>query len=156
MVLCTASLKAVDTLVGVGTHSCQTKDAQRPAGPSNLPQHSHRRALLLGSVTAATAALTGALPLRVHAALPAQVGNYLPPAGVSRPFMGNPQWIHTPTCLHETGVEDFVLFSPDPRKTPALRAGTVDPNDPYQFAMPPTWREGKVANIQSGSYCQVC
>lgn len=48
-----------------------------------------------------------------------------------------------------------MLFVPDARKTPALRAGTVDPNDPYQFAMPPTWREGKVANIQSGSYCQV-
>ncbi len=58
------------------------------------------------------------------------------------------------TRIH-TGVEDFVLFVPDARKTPALRAGTVDPNDPYQFAMPPTWREGKVANIQSGSYCQV-
>ena len=48
-----------------------------------------------------------------------------------------------------------MLFVPDARKTPAIRAGIVDPNDPYQFAMPPTWREGKVANIQSGSYCQV-
>lgn len=61
-----------------------------------------------------------------------QVGTYLPPAG----------------------VEDFVEFVPDAQKTPAIRAGTVDPNDPYRFALPPTWREGKVANIQSGNYCQ--
>lgn len=62
----------------------------------------------------------------------APVGEYLPPAG----------------------VKDFVLFVPDSKKTPAIRAGTVDPNNPYRFALPPTWREGKVANILSGNYCQ--
>lgn len=36
----------------------------------------------------------------------------------------------------------------------ALRAGTVSSSAPYKFAMPPTWREGRVANILSGNYCQ--
>lgn len=37
----------------------------------------------------------------------------------------------------------------------ALRAGTVDPSSPYRFIMPNDMREAKVANIQSGNYCQV-
>jgi hypothetical protein len=47
------------------------------------------------------------------------------------------------------------MFVPDPKKTPALRAGTVNPASPYRFALPPKFREGKVANILSGNYCQV-
>lgn len=63
----------------------------------------------------------------------ADVGTYLPPAG----------------------VEDFVEFIVSKDKTPAIRAGTIDAiNDPYRFALPPTWHEGKVANIQSGNFCQ--
>ena len=58
------------------------------------------------------------------------------------------------TYLPAAGVEDFVLFVPDAAKTPAIRAGTVDKNNPYRFALPPTWREQAVANIQSGNYCQ--
>lgn len=39
----------------------------------------------------------------------------------------------------------------------AIRAGTIDVSkDPYHFALPPTWKQGKVANIQSGNFCQVC
>lgn len=72
------------------------------------------------------------LPNNAWAAQPATVGEYLPSAG----------------------VDDFVLFVPDAQKTPAIRAGTVDPLNPYRFALPPTWREGKVANILSGNYCQ--
>lgn len=123
-----------------------------PTPPSAPPTHAiaplHRRGLMLGS---AAAALVATLPTPAHAALPAQVGSYLPTAGMPRPTMDG----MLPTRSTKTGVEDFVLFVPDARKTPALRAGTVDPTDPYRFAMPPTWREGKVANIQSGSYCQV-
>jgi hypothetical protein len=52
------------------------------------------------------------------------------------------------------GVDDFVRFVPDRSKTPGLRAGTVDREHPYSFALPPTWSERKVANIQSGNYCQ--
>ncbi|GBF96037.1 hypothetical protein Rsub_08852 [Raphidocelis subcapitata] len=78
-----------------------------------------------GAAAAAAAAAAGKLE-------GTQVGSYLPPAG----------------------VEDFVLFVPDSKKTPAIRAGTVTPGAPYRFAMPPTWREAKVANILSGNYCQ--
>jgi hypothetical protein len=38
----------------------------------------------------------------------------------------------------------------------AIRAGVIDATKaPYRFALPPTWHEGKVANIQSGNFCQV-
>lgn len=93
-----------------------------------------------------------------------------------------------------------MTFVPDPAKTPALRAGTVDRQHPYRcidwlviniqvcgfhasklanveerfnalvlaicfeytkrslmlcrFDMPPTWHEARVANTQSGNYCQ--
>eukprot|EP01023_Acetabularia_acetabulum_P018109 TRINITY_DN1915_c0_g1_i1.p1 TRINITY_DN1915_c0_g1~~TRINITY_DN1915_c0_g1_i1.p1 ORF type:complete len:286 (-),score=42.17 TRINITY_DN1915_c0_g1_i1:252-1109(-) len=61
-----------------------------------------------------------------------QVGNYLP----------------------DGSLEGFSLFVPDAKKTPALRAGTVDSTSPYKFELPSSWEEGKVANIQSGNYCQ--
>lgn len=44
------------------------------------------------------------------------------------------------TYLPSAGIDDLVLFQPDARKTPALRAGTVDPNSPYKFALPPSFR----------------
>ncbi|KAA8517358.1 hypothetical protein F0562_017636 [Nyssa sinensis] len=45
----------------------------------------------------------------------------------------------------------FVLFKASPKDTPALRAGNVQP---YQFILPPTWKQTRVANILSGNYCQ--
>ncbi|XAR69529.1 Photosystem II [Bertholletia excelsa] len=45
----------------------------------------------------------------------------------------------------------FVLFKASPKDTPALRAGNVQP---YQFILPPTWKQMRVANILSGNYCQ--
>ncbi|GKV48053.1 hypothetical protein SLEP1_g54888 [Rubroshorea leprosula] len=45
----------------------------------------------------------------------------------------------------------FVLFQATPKDTPALRAGNVQP---YQFILPPTWKQTRVANILSGNYCQ--
>lgn len=65
-----------------------------------------------------------------------------------------PQAPEVGTYLPSAGVDDLVLFVPDAKKTPALRAGTVDPSSPYKFALPPKFREGKVANILSGNYCQ--
>eukprot|EP00877_Chromochloris_zofingiensis_P014811 jgi/Chrzof1/9584/Cz04g08120.t1_PPD6[v5.2] len=85
---------------------------------------------VLGMVSGAAATLC--LTNQAVAAQTPEVGNYLPAAG----------------------VDDFVLFVPDRKKTPAIRAGTVDPNNPYRFALPPSWKEAKVANIQSGNYCQ--
>ncbi|WCJ28729.1 Mog1/PsbP/DUF1795-like photosystem II reaction center PsbP family protein [Euphorbia peplus] len=45
----------------------------------------------------------------------------------------------------------FVLFKATPKDTPALRAGNVQP---YQFVLPPSWKQTRVANILSGNYCQ--
>ncbi|KAK9951005.1 hypothetical protein M0R45_006467 [Rubus argutus] len=45
----------------------------------------------------------------------------------------------------------FVLFKASAKDTPALRAGNVEP---YQFILPPTWKQTRVANILSGNYCQ--
>ncbi|XXG50597.1 hypothetical protein AAC387_Pa02g4576 [Persea americana] len=59
-----------------------------------------------------------------------EVGSYLPP------LQADPS---------------FVLFKATPKDTPALRAGNVQP---YQFILPPTWKQTRVANILSGNYCQ--
>jgi len=56
--------------------------------------------------------------------------------------------------LPSASDDGFALFIPDAKKTPALRAGTVDPSSPYRFEIPGSFREGKVANILSGNYCQ--
>uniref|UniRef100_A0A0F7GYC6 Photosystem II reaction center PsbP family protein n=1 Tax=Melianthus villosus TaxID=377280 RepID=A0A0F7GYC6_9ROSI len=45
----------------------------------------------------------------------------------------------------------FVFFKASTKDTPALRAGNVMP---YQFIIPPTWKQTRVANILSGNYCQ--
>ncbi|XP_030463586.1 psbP domain-containing protein 6, chloroplastic [Syzygium oleosum] len=59
-----------------------------------------------------------------------EVGSYLPPS---------------------PSDPSFVLFKASPRDTPALRAGNVEP---YQFILPPSWKQMRVANILSGNYCQ--
>ncbi|KAI9392034.1 hypothetical protein POPTR_006G034300v4 [Populus trichocarpa] len=59
-----------------------------------------------------------------------EVGSYLPPS---------------PTD------PSFVLFKASSKDTPALRAGNVQP---YQFILPPSWKQTRVANILSGNYCQ--
>lgn len=79
--------------------------------------------------------LVGALVLPLHSPPPSQakeveVGAYL------RPSPTDPS---------------FVLFKASSKDTPALRAGNVAP---YQFILPPTWKQLRVANILSGNYCQ--
>jgi len=87
---------------------------------------------MLGLLGGASLALTlsGAQP--AAAGQTPEVGSYLPAAQ----------------------TDGFVVFIPDKKKTPAIRAGTVNPEDPYKFEMPSDMREAKVANIQSGNYCQ--
>ncbi|OEL12964.1 PsbP domain-containing protein 6, chloroplastic [Dichanthelium oligosanthes] len=87
---------------------------------------SHRRELVLG---AALSALLSRAPLPAQAR-EVEVGTYLPPAP------SNP---------------GFVFFRATPKDTPALRAGNVQP---YEFILPPTWKQTRVANILSGNYCQ--
>ncbi|EFJ20658.1 hypothetical protein SELMODRAFT_176658 [Selaginella moellendorffii] len=45
----------------------------------------------------------------------------------------------------------FVQFKASGRDTPALRAGNVQP---YEFILPSTWKQQRIANILSGNYCQ--
>jgi hypothetical protein len=113
---------------------------------------SHRRELVLG---AALGALLSRAPLPAQAR-EVEVGTYLPPAP------SNP---------------GFVFFRATPKDTPALRAGDVRflpcilrpriavrrlissvpfPGnvEPYEFVLPPTWKQTRVANILSGNYCQ--
>lgn len=54
----------------------------------------------------------------------------------------------------EAAPDGYFVFKPDRSKTPALRAGTVDRENPYSFVVPDNWKEKKVPNIQSGNYCQ--
>ena len=56
--------------------------------------------------------------------------------------------------LPPSDKEGFYIFKPDRSRTPALRAGTVDRENPYKFLVPANWSEKKVPNIQSGNYCQ--
>uniref|UniRef100_A0A0F7CYL9 Photosystem II reaction center PsbP family protein n=1 Tax=Cypripedium formosanum TaxID=53042 RepID=A0A0F7CYL9_9ASPA len=59
-----------------------------------------------------------------------EVGSYLPP------FPSDPS---------------FVLFRASSTDTPALRAGNVQP---YEFILPPSWKQTRISNILSGNYCQ--
>ncbi|RRT84481.1 hypothetical protein B296_00002767 [Ensete ventricosum] len=109
-----------------------------------------RRDLVAG--ISLTAALTKE-PLSV-AAREVEVGSYLPPA---------------PTD------PAFVVFKATSKDTPALRAGNffsaflffrcnayynlkelhlAGNVQPYEFILPPTWKQTRVANILSGNYCQ--
>uniref|UniRef100_A0A0F7GYV5 Photosystem II reaction center PsbP family protein n=1 Tax=Apostasia odorata TaxID=280455 RepID=A0A0F7GYV5_9ASPA len=59
-----------------------------------------------------------------------EVGSYLPPSPLD---------------------PSFVVFRARSTDTPALRAGNVQP---YEFILPPSWKQTRVANILSGNYCQ--
>jgi hypothetical protein len=106
----------------VSCHATQQQSlGQHKLSSEQLASRDRRDILLqLGSFTAA--AFMGGLSS--PAVLPAAAGE-LPEVG---------------TYLPPSGIDDLVLFQPDPRKTPALRAGTVDPSSPYKFAIPPKFR----------------
>ena len=48
-------------------------------------------------------------------------------------------------------VPGFYDFTPDAKRTPALRADALGI---YHIALPPTWKEAPVSNARSGNYCQ--
>ncbi|KAL5059133.1 hypothetical protein RYX36_030737 [Vicia faba] len=99
-----------------------------PSVPENHFQHTPRRDFLKGVALS--------LPLIVLAEPPhsqardVAVGSFLPPSSLD---------------------PSFVLFKASSKDTPALRAGNVQP---YQFILPPTWKQLRIANILSGNYCQ--
>ncbi|KAK9156597.1 hypothetical protein Scep_003171 [Stephania cephalantha] len=89
---------------------------------------SGRREVLLGAGIALVSALFSGRS--VAEAREVEVGAYLPPS---------------------PSDPSFVVFKASPKDTPALRAGNVQP---YEFVLPPTWKQTRVANILSGNYCQ--
>ncbi|XP_015897963.3 psbP domain-containing protein 6, chloroplastic isoform X2 [Ziziphus jujuba] len=101
------------------------------SSPSSKSVGIIRRELMLNGVGALLPALV-IQPTHLHsaAAKEVEVGSYLPPS---------------------PSDPSFVLFKATPTDTPALRAGNVQP---YQFILPPTWKQTRVANILSGNYCQ--
>ncbi|KAM3333163.1 hypothetical protein ACQJBY_028340 [Aegilops geniculata] len=94
--------------------------------PAPIAVSGHRRELVVGT---ALGALFSATPLPAGAR-EVEAGKYLPPAPSS---------------------PGFVFFKATTKDTPALRAGNVEP---YEFILPPTWKQLRVANILSGNYCQ--
>ena len=128
--------RARPRVVAVRATAAREESAAPPPTSSLL---SRRSALLsaAATVTSATVTTALALPPSSRAGNVQIVSEYLPAyTGAGGPEFG------------------LVNFIPGPTKTPALRAGTVKPDAPYSFALPPTWREARVANIQSGNYCQ--
>lgn len=76
----------------------------------------------------------------------------LVPLVISPPPPSQAKEIEVGSYLPKSTVDpSFVLFKATPKDTPALRAGNVQP---YQFILPPTWKQLRVANILSGNYCQ--
>ncbi|KAL6283964.1 hypothetical protein ACE6H2_014893 [Prunus campanulata] len=128
------------------SHSTSSSRSKLPPllSPSPLPRHNYqqqaqskkRRELLLkGGLGLLPLALVESIlkePLTVPSAeaKEAVVGSFLPPS---------------------PSDPSFVLFKASGKDTPALRAGNVQP---YQFIIPPTWKQMRVANILSGNYCQ--
>ncbi|KAE8692394.1 PsbP domain-containing protein 6 [Hibiscus syriacus] len=87
-----------------------------------------RREIFIKGLAMLPAAVFGGAP--IAEAREVEVGSYLPPSAAD---------------------PSFVVFKASPKDTPALRAGNVQP---YQFLIPPTWKQARVANILSGNYCQ--
>ncbi|EFN55290.1 hypothetical protein CHLNCDRAFT_134225 [Chlorella variabilis] len=108
--------------------------------PSSEPQSlegpdASRRGALLGMATVlAGASLSAAAPQLASAATPVvAVGTYLPAAD---------------------GLPGFCLYSPDSKKTPAIRAGVIKPEPAYyQFAVPESWSEAPLLNPLTGNFC---
>ncbi|KAI3428703.1 hypothetical protein D9Q98_007527 [Chlorella vulgaris] len=93
-----------------------------------------RRGALLSLVSVAGASvLSGAAPQLALAASPVPVGTYLPAA---------------------EGMPGFCLYSPDGKKTPAIRAGVIKPEPAYyQLALPSSWAELPLLNPLTGNFC---
>lgn len=122
---------------GAGCRGRATRQHVEQVQADQLLSFDRRDMLLKLSSATAAAFLSGLSSPNVSPAAAAaqpqvpEVGTYLPPAG----------------------IDDLVLFQPDARKTPALRAGTVDPSSPYKFAMPPSFRWGTICVVtRTASY----
>lgn len=81
-----------------------------------------RRAVLLAAVASATAAALGAGPAQAGKPATRQAGDFCKP-----------------------GSDGYVVYTPDDRATPSIRAGVIRPNpDFYSFEVPPAWTESTI------------
>ncbi len=55
-------------------------------------------------------------------------------------------------CPKSSTQDGYVVYSPDGRATPSIRAGVI-PGDYYSFEIPAGWAEGTILNILSGNFC---
>eukprot|EP00890_Picochlorum_soloecismus_P006511 jgi/Picsp_1/6861/NSC_04198-R1_psbp domain-containing protein chloroplastic-like len=57
-------------------------------------------------------------------------------------------------CKPSPNKEGYVIYTPDSRATPSIRAGVIqaDPSY-YSFELPAGWQEGTILNILSGNFC---
>lgn len=101
-----------------GIHHIQNYISQVVAAASGRLDGAELSRRSVFSLVAASGAIA-AFPAQSLAAAGKEVGNYLPPAG----------------------IDDFVRYVPGRQSTPAIRAGTVNPDQPYTFAIPPNWTE---------------
>ena len=97
---------------------------------SEQQTHQTRRAALLalGVGGAALLATTSAPQSALAKTATRQAGDFCPPSS----------------------TDGFVLYKPDGRATPSIRAGVIQPEF-YSFELPPTWTEGTILNILSGT-----
>ncbi|KAJ4905108.1 hypothetical protein Rs2_19059 [Raphanus sativus] len=112
------------------TASVRTRASSFIVASSQQQQQQPRRRELLLKTTVAIPAILNLKEAPISEAREVEVGSFLPPS--------------------ETDPS-FVLFKAKPSDTPALRAGNVQP---YQFVLPPNWKQLRIANILSGNYCQ--
>ncbi|OAY40152.1 psbP domain-containing protein 6, chloroplastic isoform X1 [Manihot esculenta] len=129
--MATASLSPISPVFSISTSQKSPITTSTPTPPTVWHQtrsySSLRRQILHGL---ALSPLILIKETAISEAKEVEVGSYLPPS---------------------SSDPSFVLFKATPKDTPALRAGNVQP---YQFILPPTWKQTRVANILSGNYCQ--
>lgn len=57
-------------------------------------------------------------------------------------------------CPPSTKKDGYVVYQPDSRATPSIRAGVIKGNpELYSFELPANWSEGTILNISSGNFC---
>jgi len=67
---------------------------------------------------------------------------------------GGPDSTTVGAYLPPLGKDDLFLFVPSTQETPSIRAGTIDPSNPYTFALPGGWKRQTVSNAINGNFCQ--
>ncbi|KAJ9523019.1 hypothetical protein QJQ45_023812 [Haematococcus lacustris] len=115
-----------------------------------------RRSTLIGIASCGVASVVPGPRNALAAADLQTVGAYLPPAGVGDFVRFTPAKDKTPAgnglaAKAQGGLAVCWLSPPWPW---ALRAGTIKPDSPYTFILPPGFKELRISNTQNGNFCQ--